>query len=141
MGCCSSQYSRLSEEISLADRILPQIPSTTSKIRDLTASEKNQLQRLFEDFDRDNEGHITLEDFRVGLLTYGKSPSKRSLERIIKQAHLSSAPKDAVDSKGFMLAICSRRSLIWEFLYTEFDTIEELEKESMKKNKGWRFGV
>ena len=141
MGCCTSQYSRLSEEISLADRILPNIPPTTSKLRDLTSSERSQLLRLFSDFSSQNSSHLTLEDLRSGLVTFGKSPSTRSLQRIIKQCHLSSAPKDTVDEKGFMLAICSRRSLLWEFLYTDYDTVEELEKESMKKTKGWRFGV
>ena len=143
MGCCTSKYSRLSESISLADRILPIIAAETTKIRDLTASERSQLDSLFNEFDAASRNSISFDDLREGLVTFGKHPSTHALHRIIKQTHLSSAPPNEICKKGFMLAICSRRSLLWEFLYTEYDTEKELEDE-LKKAKGggkWRFGV
>mmetsp|Transcript_30442 Transcript_30442/g.60471 ORF Transcript_30442/g.60471 Transcript_30442/m.60471 type:complete len:144 (+) Transcript_30442:368-799(+) len=143
MGCCTSKYSRLSETISLTDRILPLISPDTTKIRDLTTSERSQLDSLFNEFDESGKGFVDFDDLRAGLTTFGKHPSSHALHRIVKQTHLSSAPPNSICKKGFMLAICSRRSLLWEFLYTEYDTEKELEDE-LKKAKGggkWRFGV
>ena len=59
---------------------------------------------------------------------------------MIKQMHLSVAPGGTVEFKGFSMAILARNSLLFDYLYTDFDTVEEAEAERIKlsqKKKGW----
>ena len=102
---------------SLYDKTLPKIPSTCRRIKDLTESEKNQLIALFECFDTSKEGTLGSNEIKDGLTTFGKSPSNKPVQRILKQMHLSQAPANRVEFKGFALGIISRRSLLYDFLY------------------------
>lgn len=100
---------------------------------------------LFECFDVNKEGTLGADEIKDGLVAYGKSPSNKSVQRILKQMHLSQAPANRVEFKGFALGIISRRSLLWDFLYDGYDTRADMEREIMeaeKRGRGWgRFGV
>ncbi|GMI53523.1 hypothetical protein TeGR_g6762 [Tetraparma gracilis] len=141
MGCCSSSdYAVLDDEISLADNVLPTLPNAT-RLKDCPAESETSLKCLFQEFDRDGDGLISAEELHAGLLLLKKSPSKAAVSRIMKTAHLSCAPANTVEFKGFALALLSRRSLLYDFLYEGHDTKEELEREieeERKKGKGWR---
>ena len=141
MGCCCGKdYERLSNEISLVDNLMPIIPEEVTKLRDCSKPQARQLAKLFELFDSNESKTITSEELKVGLITLGKTPSKKSLTRMIKQMHLSSAPNNEIEFKGFSMAIISRRSLLYDFLYSRFDTIDEAEaeiEEEKQKGKGF----
>ena len=68
-------------------------------------------------FDTSKEGTLGSNEIKDGLTTFGKSPSNKSVQRILKQIHLSQAPVNRVEFKGFALGIISRRSLLYDFLY------------------------
>ena len=143
MGCCWSDdgYARLVEDISLTDNILPHLPEA-SKLKDCTEADERALRKLFSKFDQDGDNLINYDELHAGLCLLGKSPSKKSLTRIVKTAHLSSAPSGTIEFKGFALALLSRRSLLYDYMYEGFDTVEELAKEiEDEKKKGNKWNI
>jgi len=128
--CLVSEYAQLVEEISLEDNCLPFFPDTLTKLRDCSKTQTEQLNGLFACFDLNNDNHIDRDELNGGLQKLKKHASNRALDRMIKQMHMSSSSKkDAVEIKGFSMAILSKRSLLYEFLYTDFDTLLEWEEE------------
>ena len=144
MGCCfgkstEDDYEQLVNTISLHDKVFPTIPDTVIKLRDCTPNHEAQLQKLFSLFDDDSDGFLTQEDLESGIRKVGKTPSQKMLDRCVKQMHLSGAPAEQIDYKGFAMAILSRRSHLFDYLYTDFDTLDEFnaEQESKKRTRGW----
>ncbi len=142
MGCCfgksADDYEALVNTISLHDKVLPHLPDSVTKLRDCTPNHEAQLQKLFGLFDVDGDGFVNADDLETGIRKTGKTPSQKMIERMVKQMHLSAAPKDAVEYKGFAMAIVSRRSHLFDYLYTTFDTLEEFNAEQeAKKKKSW----
>jgi len=143
MGCCCSSSSSgytLLDDISLADQQLPIFPESVCKLRDCTPFQTSQLKRLFVEFDLDGDDLISLEELEQGLKTLKKNPSRKAKERMLRQMHMSSSPsKSHIELKGFCLAILSRRSLLYSFLYEpDFDTLAELEEEKREDERKGR---
>ena len=141
MGCCfGKEYERLSNEISLADNLMPIIPPEISKLRECNTNQQRQLSKLFEEFAISNSKTLTLTSLTIGFQKIGKTLSTKAGTRMIKQMHLSAAPPNEVEFKGFAMAIISRRSILYDFLYSDFDTKEEKEMEEEEAKKKGLFG-
>jgi len=98
-----------------------------TKLKNISESQEKQLRKLFAEFDHGGDNLISYEELQSGLILLKKSPSQKALNRIMKTAHLSAAPKNHIEFKGFALALLSRRSVLYDFLYEGYDTAEELE--------------
>ena len=119
MGCCFSgeDYAPVSDQVSLADNLLPRFTSGVTRPRDLSEEEAAGLKALFDEFaEGEGDDTISREGLERGLVLLKKNPSKKAVGRIMKTCHLSSAPAGRVDFKGFSLAVLSRKGLLYEFL-------------------------
>ena len=127
-------YSHVAEQISLEDNTYPSLPSSVKRFRDLSEKERAQCAALFDNFDVTKQGSIDKDDLIAGLRRAGISCTLKSAERMVRQMHLSDAPKDRVKVKGFTMSLTSKTGLLWEFLYDNRSETSEQRRASRGAN-------
>ena len=66
-----------------------------------TKSEKSQLRRVFDIFDRDKDGYISAEDVKRTMKAYGKSKPDKDLSEMIEDARKKAVKRSALNFDQF----------------------------------------
>ncbi|GMI28721.1 hypothetical protein TeGR_g3467 [Tetraparma gracilis] len=133
----------------LATGLLPDLPCK-KMLKSCDELEVRALRNIFDQFDVDNDGSITRVELRDSLIRFGKKPTDKSVDKMVRQLDLTvdtgraksssifnfssgrdsasrkkSADDGAIDFADFSRGMLARNSLLYKFLYAGFDNTEE----------------